>query len=119
MASRKKKKEDAERRELRSAFLWEHGVCMACEQAGATDLHEICRGAHRHRAKLNPITWLALCRSCHDEMDDYSIWPLERQCAVKFLRDYQRFDLEELNAVRGRAPHAITMEDIIAYLELF
>ena len=87
-------------------------------QYAATDTHEICRGVHRAKAVLERCTWLALCRGHHSDMGDYELWPLERQLALKALVDPAWFDLAKINELRGRAPGAIELADVIKHLRM-
>lgn len=91
---------------------------MRCNRRLATDLHEIARGIHREEATKHPEAWLLLCLWCHEEMGDYSRWPLARQLALKLVADPTRFDLAKINEIRGRAEGAIDLADVGKYLEL-
>lgn len=105
----------------RAAFRGEFHLCMNCCRRLAEecrDIHEIARGPNREEALKHRCAWLLLCRGCHDEMDDYSVWPLARQLALKLLADPGHFSLEEFNLIRGRAPTAITLADIVPFLNL-
>ena len=101
----------------RDEFRLEHIYCMSCG-ALASDVHEICRGPHRARAVTERCTWLLLCRRCHDDMDGYAEWPIEKQLGCKLVHDPNWFDLDRVNEIRGRAPGAITLADIVPYLEV-
>ena len=103
---------------LRAAYKAEFVMCMCCRKRVATDVHEIARGSSRHIAKLHPCCWLCLCRSCHDSMGDYNLWPITRQLALKIVRDAGRFDLDEFCLVRDRAEGSITLDDIAQHLDL-
>jgi hypothetical protein len=46
---------------------------------------------------------LHLCRDCHEEMGDYSRWPVERQLVLKQLVDPEGYDLDRFNQIRGRS----------------
>lgn len=103
---------------LRKAYLEEYTHCMVCGVAPANQVHEMARGSHREAALETPCAWLATCWSCnHLLLTDASRYPIARQLAIKFLRDPGRFDLGEFNALRGRAPGAITWEDVEIWLE--
>ena len=84
----------------------------------AVDCHEILRGAHRARAIHERTTWLALCRRCHDAMDDYGRWPVARQLALKLLVDPAHFDLATIIDIRGNGPREFEMGDIVRYLKM-
>ena len=97
----------------RRAYIHEFGACVACGSKRALSVHEIACGAFRAKAFAEPCTWLCLCFACNSgPFTDYSVWPLERQLALKLRVDESRFDLEKFNALRGRASGAITMEDL-------
>lgn len=100
----------------RKQYLMDARMCQCCMRAPAVEVHEITRGAARQAALVERCSWLALCRGCHELMGDYSVWPVERQCALKMLVDPKHFDLLKICELRGRAPTAITMEDIKPYL---
>ncbi len=99
----------------RHEFLLDHMYCMVCGSY-ACDVHEMARGCHRSVAVKHRCCWLSLCRQCHEEMDDYAVWPLTRQLAVKLLKDPEYFDLLKFNSIRGRAPGAITLAEVVAHL---
>ena len=90
------------------------GKCMCCNKADATDCDEICRGAHREECLRYPRLQLALCRSCHELMDDYSEWPIEKQLRLRLHWELERM-CEEANLVRGRASTAITPQDVMEH----
>lgn len=89
---------------------WREGKYKSCRFR--LDTHEIARGPHRRRALREPSCWVRVCNVCHDEMDDYAIWPIARQLALKKMRDPGYCNCERVNLVRGRSPHAITEEDV-------
>lgn len=96
----------------RKAFVEAAGVCMACLSEFVCDCHEIARGPAREAALSEPTLWLALCRSCHEEMDDMKKWPLARQLALRVLADMNA-NMALLNRVRGRAPTAVTAIEVM------
>jgi hypothetical protein len=81
----------------------------------AVDCHEICRGPARERCLREPRLWLALCRPCHDAMDDYSQWPLARQIACRILWELGQ-TVWVCNEVRGRPQTALTVDEILVFL---
>lgn len=78
----------------------------------ATDVHEIARGPARNKAIEVRACLLHLCRAHHDDMDDYSQWPIARQLALKKYSDPEGYDRVAVNLIRGRAPEAITEEEV-------
>lgn len=105
---------------MRADYLKEFPICVVCWQFVASQVHEITRGtAGRPLSIGESATWLALCTFCNtSRLCDYSKWPIERQLAVKLRHDPERFDLEVIWRIRGRAPSSITLKDVVQYLEL-
>jgi hypothetical protein len=100
---------EQERRE----YAIEAGLCQCCRRKPVVDIHEIARGSHRQKAFVERCCWLALCRKCHELMDDYSRWPIAKQLVLKALFDADHFDRRRVNEIRGRAPEAINEIDAI------
>lgn len=106
----------------RHQFLLEYGRCMVCGDGWrfadyfpkVLDPHEIARGPARRKAVDCPAAWLVLCRQHHEEMGDYSVWPVVAQLALKRLRDPEHYDRQAVNLLRGRAPEAITDAEVDA-----
>lgn len=116
--SKKRAAIDREIKALRDAYKAEMRTCANCGGPGA-DIHEMCGGmSTRVKAVQEPACWLLLCRKCHDLFHDPSEWSLSRQAALKFLVDYDRFSLEAVCRVMGRAPTALTMRDLLPHLDL-
>ena len=104
-------------REARAQFVREAGRCWICKIRVALCCHEMSRGCHREPSLSERCTWLPTCNQCNcDSLDDYSEWPLERQLAIKWVYDRGYFDLLRFNEIRGRAPTAITMADVIPHI---
>ena len=103
---------------MRRTYKTDFHFCQCCQKALACDVHEMARGVHRSKAVSEPCTWLALCRMCHNDMGDYSQWPLTRQLALKLIVDGDRLDLKKFNRIRGRADTAITLSDVAKHLTL-
>ena len=126
--SKKRAKLMAENREWRAAFVDEVGQCQVCEYVPANHgwakcnnlhVHEIAKGPCRAEALKHRACCLVVCDECNSgPLCDYSIWPIERQLAVKLLTDPGHFDLLLFNEIRGRAPTAITIADLVPFLEL-
>ena len=102
-------------KKARAAFCHEHGcLCFACGGAGGQDVHEILRGnACRHNSVVVRSCWLLLCRPCHELMDDYSIWSVEKQLCLKLLVDREFFDLDEVNSISVKKRD---MDEILGYM---
>ena len=115
--TRKRATHDRQADKLRRAFIEDHMNCWICGAYG-TQCHEIPRGVHRKAATMFREAWLALCPVCHQQVDDYSVWPIARQAAVKLLKDPGFFDLSILCQLRGRAKTALTLSEVVVYLRL-
>ena len=100
----------------RREYVANSGGCQCCLRHPAHDCHEILQGPLREQALYKRSCWLALCRECHDAMHDKSIWPVERQLALKLLADPNFFNLAEVNEIRKR--RSLTYEDIVVWLTL-
>jgi hypothetical protein len=99
----------------RVGFLLLVETCMVCRKEQACDCHEICRGAAREECLHHPRLWLACCRSCHELMDDYSKWPIEKQILLRLQWELEQ-TCKEANEVRGRAATAITPQDVLEHV---
>ena len=93
-------------------------LCEACSKRQAVDTHEIVRRSTNSESLRQECCWLALCRKCHDEMGDYSVWPITRQLACKLLATPDSFDLRLVNELRGRDEQAIEMAEVVKWLRL-
>jgi hypothetical protein len=83
--------------------------------AQATDVHEIHGGKDRWQTYREPCMWLAVSRAGHDEIQG---WKKSKQLAVKFLTDYDNFDLDRFNQIYKGNEGPIAMQDVIAWMEL-
>lgn len=93
----------------------DHDYCMACGARRGLETHEIASGPARQKALKIPATWLRLCNGCHqgDEgFDNYAVWPIVRQLALKKRCDPEYYDRVQVNLLRGRAPEAITEAEV-------
>jgi len=66
--SKKRLKEMAQYRTLRQEFMTNNPICQAgydCCTTQATDVHHV-HGRIKHY--LDPSTWMAICRACHDHI---------------------------------------------------
>lgn len=114
----KRAKADRAARKPRQAFQDEFPWCWFCENARATGVHEIASGiGNRGPAVQQRFTWAAACWDCNSRrLTDKSEWPVVRQLAFKFVNDREFFNLVEFNVLRGHAPGAITMADVIPHI---
>lgn len=96
----------------RREFLIEHPRCWYCCRMSEC-VHEMARGAHRQRAIQEPCTWFAACSLCNSgPLNDWGAVPLLEQLQIKKCNDPSRFDIERFNEIRGRAPGAITLQEV-------
>lgn len=58
-----------------------------------------------------------MCRECHEALDDYRVWPITRQLAVKLIMDPENFDLGAINAIRSDREQ-LTLADVTKWLKL-
>ncbi len=98
-------------------------ACMACgrhDYYQDYEVHEIARGPARKAALKESAAWLFLCPDCHrgeKGFDDYSVWPIARQLALKRKCDPRNYDRVTVNRLRGRYPDAVTEEDVDKYAD--
>jgi hypothetical protein len=61
---------------LRKEYLGEHATCEVCEHRKATDIHHKgTPGGVKRGSNLNNVdTWLAVCRTCHEEIEMNKSW---------------------------------------------
>jgi hypothetical protein len=119
--SKKRAKVNRQAKPVRDAYLAAHPICEVCCRRRSTERHEITCGPARE-ASLDKIdVLLAVCGGidgCHDELDDYSVWPVTRQLALKAIRSERPLDLPLVNRLRGRDENAITWGDVAQHLTL-
>lgn len=97
----------------RKAFKEIFPLCMVCGENLSIDVHEIVRGTSRCMAVLDRRTWLAVCRPCHELLDDYEKFPVALQYVIKAIWDAEYFDRVGLNTLRDRAVNAIDEADMV------
>lgn len=114
----KRAKADRRVAKPRAAFRDEFPWCWYCEDAPATDVHEMASGVgNRSKAVQERFTWGSSCNDCNcNRLTDKREWPLERQLAVKWINDREFFERVAFNRLRGRADNAITMAEIIPWI---
>lgn len=103
----------------RKAFVQEYPFCMACAETDAPlCVHEIAKGhQHRHKAVRVRLAQLVACGDCNqDELEDYAVWPIERQLAAVKKLHPEDYDRVAFNRLRGRADNAITEAEVDAWL---
>lgn len=104
----------ADRDAYRKEFPW-------CQRPGcqrrARELHEISRGRGiRSQSLTQRAAWLHLCEQDHRDCGDYSKVPIVTQMAWKKWSDPLGYDRRAVNLLRGRAPDAITEQEVDAEL---
>jgi 5-methylcytosine-specific restriction endonuclease McrA len=93
-------------------------LCECCSKRQSVEVHEIVRRSTNAESIRHPCAWMALCRPCHEEMGDYSQWPITRQLACKLLATPEQFDLAMINELRGRSEQAIEWSEVTKWLRL-
>lgn len=116
--SAKRRQKMDEVRGPREEFRLEYQFCWFCGIGCVPDCHEMAKGnSHRDAALSERCTWAGACPVCNCGcLNDYSVWPVERQLALKWVHDRNYFDLDAFNKLRGRGPRAITMAQIIPWI---
>ena len=116
--SKKRAKQDRDAESVRDEYRRLYPWCQRadCDELG-TDVHEIARGPARHKALQERCCLLHLCRAHHDELGDYSQWPISRQLALKKWADPEFYNRRLVNEIRGREPEAITEEEVMYWLQ--
>jgi len=97
-------------------------LCGHSSFSGANlETHELSSGPGRASALTEPAAWLRLCgdfaNGCHSLLQG---GPVVIGLALKKIADAAHYDLETVNKLRGRAPGAVTQEEVdamAAYLE--
>ena len=103
-------------RKPRRQFLSEFPICWFCGFQSATDVHEITRGPCRVLAYGERCAWGAACRDCNCfRLTDKNEWPIERQLAIKWIRDREHFDLEKINEIR-RGIGLVSATDVAVWI---
>ena len=118
----------AEAAPFRRQLIWEVGCCEACGHEpgrakwGQLDwplaVHEIANGPRRQKALDRPYAVLVACWWCNgEELTDRRKWPVARQLAALKRSRPEDYDLAAYLALSGRAPTAITEEEVSQYDE--
>jgi len=87
-------------------YLRENPECARCGRLSVV-VHHICRGSHRAASLSNTETWLGLCWDCHEWIHD-----VHNDVLVDVLIKV-RHTIRTINRLRGRAPDAITLKDVM------
>lgn len=62
---------------------------------------------------------MATCSVCNcDDLTNYGLWPINKQLALKMVRDWEHFSLPRVLEIMGKGPLAITMSEVLSYLEV-
>jgi hypothetical protein len=102
---------------FRDAYLARHLVCEVCLRRQPIELHEICSGAHREKALDKEYAVLAVCRTCHREIQS---WAKSVQLALKVIRSPEMFGLNfgRINKLRGWSDNEFEPMDVFKHLEV-
>lgn len=106
----------------REEWIGNRSHCHRCEKMWyqlqcSLETHEIVTRACNAKSPRELSTLLRLCGECHCDIHDYSKWPIARQLALKKRQDPEHYDRQRVNVLRGRAPDAITEEEVDSYME--
>lgn len=123
--SKKTRKLQAAAKPIRDELVAETGECMLCgttpkkprwpiKEHNQLCCHEILPGPLRQRVLDVPSCLLVVCWHCNTgPLEDKAEWPLVRQLAVIKAKAPERYDLQEVLAIRNpRAMEFITEEDV-------
>lgn len=112
----KRAKHNRQVQPIRDQYLWEFPACQypGC-QSQATDIHEIARGASRSKSLGIRASLLNLCRTHHDHVHQHP--SVARDLAVKLMADPVGYDRRRINALRHRAPDAISADEVDGWVK--
>jgi hypothetical protein len=89
--------------------------CWICGDHRLLATHEITSGPFRAWGRQHRESWLRLCCVCHEGVI-HRRWHctplLPREYALKRIRDPKFYNRQLLNEARGRAPDAISADDV-------
>lgn len=104
--------------EMEQEILDDFPRCVYCGVRPSTCIDHIAGGASRHNALKERCACNASCLECNlGDANNPNKFPILRKLAVKLVTDGEFFDLVKFNTLRGRAPNAITLADVSAFLE--
>ena len=92
-------------------------ICQCSPDCGlqAWEIHEICGGSHREKARSHRSCILHLSGPCHRKLQGE---PYDLGLARKLVADFEGFDRLDFLEVIGRAETAITMAEITRHLDV-
>jgi hypothetical protein len=119
-ASDKRRKRNAEVRDFRLAFVTELSRCEYCgmpKPPNELAPHEIASGtADRQKALDKRFAMLAVCQlRCHERTQLLS---KTKQLALLWISRPEDLDVLAFNALRGRGPRAITVDEVMAEVDV-
>ncbi len=91
-------------------------ICWECGRRRAEGIHHIASGGSRAKAKECIETWMRLCHECHVRYHEHRC--IARELAVKLIHDTEHFDRSKVLEIMGRADTAVTLREIVSYLEV-
>lgn len=102
--------------EARAEFLREFARCFACglgenQVWPPCAVHEMASGPARYAAIQQRAAWLVLCGPCHARLHAEN-WSVAYQLALKKKHDPAYYDRRLVNTLRGRAPEAVTEDEV-------
>jgi hypothetical protein len=113
--SAKKQKEKADTDKPRREYVRTHGRCGYDSSLFSTQCHEMAGGSDRKKAAYEPATWLAVSALGHRRVQHE---PKAKQLARKLLQSPETFDLAAFNRCYTGQEGAITLADVVEYLQL-
>lgn len=112
---KKRARRDRQARSARAEFAQEFPYCWNCGSNWELVVDEIVSGmSDRVKGVQERLAWTRLCSPCNtDRLNGSAANILVMKLALKWVYDRPHFDLMRVNVLRGRAPHAILMQDIV------
>ena len=108
--SKKRAKIERKLEPFLDAYRAEFPACQICYMVPATDIHELCRGKDRLKARHERALIMHVCRECHDYIQNESFG---RQLAAKLLSN-SGYDLAKFLEVKGWQPGFIEQGEVEA-----
>lgn len=109
--SSKRRKQEREAVPVFDEFLATFPVCWLCRSNPTSEVHHLCSGAFKAKTFGDRRGFFAPCRKCHELLQSGKV-SLRVALYWKKVFDPEYFDLRWINTMRGRAPDAITLEEL-------
>lgn len=81
--SDKRKKELSEYRKERGKYMNDNPICEACNFSPSTEIHH--QKGKIGKLLYNPLYFLAVCRPCHNEIENNPEWAKENEYSIDRL----------------------------------